>query len=227
MFESLNKKQKIIFIIIILCMIAVIVYYIYSVLSNANTKDTFGEVDNTILFDSNSEDNIVNNISDEPEEILVHISGCVKEEKVVTLKNGSRIQDAINNAGGLTKEADLTNINLAYILEDGEKIYIPKKGEKLSEDSLVYSDSSVGADTSIRPSSGSTSSSANKTSKININKAGQAELETIPGIGPSTALKIVTYREENGKFKSIEDIKNVSGIGDAKYEKMKEYISVK
>lgn len=227
MFESLNQKQKIIFIIIILCMIAVIVYYIYSVLSSSNAEDTFSEIDNTILFNSDSENNMAEDISDEPEEILVHISGCVKEEKVVTLKSGSRIQDAINSAGGLSKDADLTNINLAYILEDGEKIYIPKKGEKLSEDSLIYSESSVGTDASVRPSSSSTSSSNHKTSKININKAGQAELETIPGIGPSTALKIVTYREENGKFKSIEDIKNVSGIGDAKYEQMKEYITVK
>lgn len=227
MFESLNQKQKIIFIIIILCMIAVIVYYIYSVLTSSNAKDTFSEIDNTILFNSDSENNMAEDISDEPEEILVHISGCVKEEKVVTLKSGSRIQDAINSAGGLSKDADLTNINLAYILEDGEKIYIPKKGEELSQDSLIFSESSIGSDSSARPSSAPTSSSSNKTSKININKAGQAELETIPGIGPSTALKIVTYREENGKFKSIEDIKNVSGIGDAKYEQMKEYITVK
>ena len=69
--------------------------------------------------------------------------------------------------------------------------------------------------------------SSSKTTKININKATQTELETIPGIGPSTALKIIDYREENGKFNSIEDIKNVSGIGDAKYEKMKDYITVK
>lgn len=226
MFESLNQKQKIIFIIIILCMIAVIVYYIYTVLSNSNAEDTFSEIDNTILFNSDSENNMAEDISDKPEEILVHISGCVKEEKVVTLKSGSRIQDAINSAGGLSKDADLTNINLAYILEDGEKIYIPKKGEELSQDSLIYSESSVGTDASVRSSSTHTSSS-NKTTKININKAGQSELETIPGVGPSTALKIVNYREENGKFKSIEDIKNVSGIGDAKYEQMKEYITVK
>ena len=63
--------------------------------------------------------------------------------------------------------------------------------------------------------------------KININKATQAELETIPGVGPSTALKIINYRNENGKYKNIEDIKNVSGIGDAKFEKMKDYITIK
>ena len=66
-----------------------------------------------------------------------------------------------------------------------------------------------------------------KNSKININKATQAELEIIPGIGPSTALKIINYRNENGKFKSIEDVKNISGIGDSKYEKMKDYITIK
>ena len=108
---------------------------------------------------------------------------------------------------------------MAYILEDGEKIYIPKKGEQLSEfsPSLIINNSSKV----------SSNTATSKSTKININKATQAELETIPGIGPSTALKIVTYRNENGKFKSIEDVKNVSGIGDSKYEKMKDYITIK
>ena len=108
---------------------------------------------------------------------------------------------------------------MAYILEDGEKIYIPKKGEDISNNNNSQS-----------LSSSSTSSSSNKTTsitKININKATQAELETIPGVGPSTALKIINYRNENGKYKNIEDIKNVSGIGDAKFEKMKDYITIK
>ncbi len=222
MFESLNKKQKIIFIIILIFMIAVIVYYIYNTLSNSGTEDTFSEIEDTVLFNSDAENNLTDDTPEKSNEILIHISGCVKEEKVVSLKNGSRIQDAINSAGGLTEEADLTNINLAYILEDGEKIYIPKKGEEIPEDSTTYCGSSVGANASARPSS-----SSSKTSKVNINKANQAELETVPGIGPSTALKIINYRKENGKFTSIEDIKNVSGIGDAKYEKMKEYITVR
>lgn len=95
-----------------------------------------------------------------------------------------------------------------------KKYIFQKSGEELDDFSYIYQNSSY------------TSSSYTK-NKININKATQTELETIPGIGPSTALKIINYRENNGKFSSIEDIKNVSGIGDVKYENIKDYISVK
>ena len=190
MFENLNKKQKIIFIIILLIMIITIIYYIYSTVSKYNFESTDNE-ENT--------------------DIIVHVSGCVKNNTIVSLKSGSRIKDAIDAAGGLTDEADLNSVNLAYILEDGEKIYIPKKGEEIPLEEI----------------SSNYTSSSSKSSKININTATQSELESIPGIGSSTAIKIIDYRKENGKFKNIEDIKNISGIGDAKFEKMKDYISVK
>ena len=220
MLENLTRKQKTIFAIIIIFMVIIIIYYIYSTLASID-YDSDSIEDNSIsdTIDSEAENVAISENVTETNEILVHVSGCVKENKVVSLPDGSRINDAIEAAGGLTKDADLSNVNLAYILEDGEKIYIPKKGEQLSE----FSSASI-ADNS---SSISNNTSLKKTTKININKATQAELETIPGIGPSTALKIVTYRNENGKFKSIEDIKNVSGIGDAKYEKMKDYITIK
>ena len=151
--------------------------------------------------------------------IIVYICGAVKENKIVKLKENSRINDAIEAVGGLTKNADLTNINLAYILEDGEKIYVPEKGELTQENSKSSSFDST--------SSFSSSSNSLKNNKININKATQTELETIPGIGPSLALKIINYREENGKFSSIEEIKKVSGIGDSKYNQIKDFIIIK
>lgn len=219
MLEALSKKQKIFFFIILSIMIAVIIYYIYSTLYKNDFSLSY---DDTNFIDDALIENIDNtNISNldelETNSIIVYVCGAVKESKVVTLKENSRVCDAIDAVGGLSNNADLTNINLAYILEDGEKIYIPKKGEEPENEYTT---------TSSAPDSSYSSSSA-KNNKININKATQTELETIPGVGPSTALKILDYREKNGKFLSIEDIKNVSGIGDAKYEKMKEYISVK
>lgn len=212
MLESLTKKQKIVFFVILIIMISIIIYYIYSTLY----INDFSYNTQTLIQESN---NISNTEQEnlETNSIIVYICGEVKESKVLTLKENSRICDAIDAVGGLTENADLTNINLAYILEDGEKIYIPKKGV----DSQTENNSNSSSQTS------SYISNSSKTTKININKATQTELETIPGIGPSSALKIINYREENEKFKSIEDIKNVSGIGDKKFESIKDYITVK
>jgi len=210
MLEFLTKKQKFIFFIVLFIMIGVIIYYIYSNLYSNNNLFLLEE--NNLIsneFIENTSNYISNKKSTETNTIVVYICGAVKESKVITLKENSRICDAIDAVGGLTEEAVLTDINLAYILEDGEKIYIPKKGEELQN------------------SSSPSYNTNEKTTKININKATQTELETIPGIGPSTALKIINYRNENGKFLKKEDIKNVSGIGDAKFESMKDFISIK
>ena len=226
MLDSLSKKQKIIFFILLSIMISVIFYYIYSTIYSDNS---FSIVSNTNYIENdlienntlniNSDFNILENINtDNNNKIIVYICGAVKESKVISLNENSRICDAIDAVGGLTKEADLTNINLAYILEDGEKIYIPKKGEEINTNNNLNKESS---------SYTNYSSSELLNNKININKATQTELETIPGIGPSTALKIINYRKENGKFSSLEDIKNISGIGDSKYKKIKDYICIK
>lgn len=217
MLEALSKKQKIIFFIILSIMISVIICYIYSTLYKDDFTFSYSEntlIDNELIENT---DNIISNSSEDlaANSIVVYVCGAVKNNQVVTLKQNSRVCDAIEAVGGLNNDADLTNINLAYILEDGEKIYIPKKGEEIQETT-----SSSGQSTTY-------SSISTKNSKININKATQTELETIPGVGPSTALKILDYREKNGKFSSIEDIKNVSGIGDAKFEKIKDYITIK
>lgn len=219
MFNSLSQKQKIIFIILICLMCLFILYFFYTLFYQkqpflSQKEDTF-LIENLIETPSSDESEVAFEKIKE-DEIIVYICGAVKESKVISLKEKSRIADAIEAVGGLTDTADLTNVNLAYILEDGEKIYIPKKGEILENQTII---------SNSRSSSNSQSSIPK--GKINLNKAGQAELEGIPGIGPSTALKIIQYRNENGKFSSIEDIKNVSGIGDGKFEKMKDYITTK
>ena len=214
MLDSLSKKQKIVFFIILIIMIFIIIYYIYSTIYYSPPKMSLTDdllIENTINTDLNSnelEDNF----------IIVYVCGAVKENKIVKLKENSRVNDAIEAVGGLASNADLTTINLAYILEDGEKIYIPKKGELITENS---------SSSSYSQNSYTTSSSSLKNTKININKASQTELETIPGIGPSLALKIINYREEHGKFVSIESIKEVSGIGDSKYNQIKDFITIK
>lgn len=138
--------------------------------------------------------------------------------------------------GGVREDAYTDDINLAYRLEDGMKIHIPTKQEKeneskantsetVKEETERYVTTSSGSSTNNEKSEGT--SEGTKNSKVNINTATQAQLETLPGIGPSTATKILTYRKEKGKFTKIEDIKEVSGIGDAKFEKIKNSITVK
>ena len=222
MLENLTKKQKIIFFIIFGIMSIVIIYYFYSSLYTDNFAISYEDLiskNNFIIDSSNTEiySNNLTNVVSQSNSIVVYICGAVKNTKVVTLKENSRICDAIDAVGGLTNDADLTNINLAYPLEDGEKIYIPKKGELLEEEHILSS----------TPQSYSTYFNTSSNKKININSATQTELETLPGIGPSTALKILEHKKNNGNFSSIEDIKDIPGIGESKYESIKDYIKVK
>ena len=139
------------------------------------------------------------------------------------LKDGSRIEDAIEAAGGLTENADISKVNLAYVLEDGIKIKIPSSSEEDIGDGDVLIDGS-GENVVEKDDSQSTNQNGKG---ININKADETELQTLPGIGASLASRIVEYRKQNGKFANIEDIKNVSGIGDSKFSNIKDLITVK
>ena len=173
---------------------------------------------------------------DTKNKIYVYITGEVVVPGVVILDEGSRISDAINAAGGTTVNANVSKVNLVYVLQDGMKVNIPNNSDlkinpnfeyitKASGDGSndVYSNNGKG------DSSGSDTSNGGGSEKqeiVNINTATQTELESLPGIGPSLALKIINYRKENGNFSSIEDIKNVSGIGESKFEELKKYINV-
>ena len=208
--EILNKKQKIIVVVLIIIMCIVIGYYIISKTEKYDYSD-IEKISNIIEEDQEVDDNIIEN------KIVKHITGEVEEEGVIELEKGARISDAIEEAGGTTEEADLSNVNLAYSLSDGQKVKIPNINEK--DEEIIVVEEKAGDNIIIE-------GNKSKEEKININKAAQTEIETLPGIGPSTALKIITYRNEHGKFKNIEDIKNVSGIGDSKFENIKEYICV-
>ena len=162
---------------------------------------------------------------------MVYITGEVKNPGIYELEENSRIKDVIEKAGGLKETADITDINLATILQDEDKITIPTKDKKMEEKQNTERIQSNKQSKTTEKSQNTTSISTNTTgknqnTKVNINTATQTELETLPGIGPSTASKIVSYRKENGKFKSIEEIKKVNGIGESKYKKIKELIKV-
>lgn len=225
------EKKKKIFICIAIIVIVALIYIVYTNFY----KSTFEEIDlNDAILDegSNIEENLDNSIVKEngdvldnedveKDEIIIHIIGEVKKEGIVSLKEGDRVIDAIKKAGGETKNADLSQVNLAYILSDGQKIYIPAKNEKI--DNFVISSNEAEI---IDNKGNKNSESSNMSSKININTATESQLDTLPGIGPSTATKIIEYRNTNGKFKKIEDIKEVRGIGEAKYEDLKKYITI-
>ena len=217
-----NKKQKIILGIIISIIIISFLYYIYTKDDqiSISTEETIEE---NIVEEETEEENIVE------ENIIVHVSGAVNKEGIVELAPNSRISDAIDQAEGLKENADTKEINLAFKLEDGMKIYIPTIGENNNienEESSNYI-TSFGGIVQAQEENIEINSDKKTSQKININTATQTELETLPGIGPSTSTKIINYREENGKFQTIEEIKEVSGIGDAKYENIKDLISVK
>lgn len=212
----IKLDRKNVTIIIFIIIVIGIVYYIYSNYFNESTQDfeTTHENENKVEVESNNEKD-----NNKENNIVVHISGAVLNEGVIELKEGSRITDAIEKAGGLKENACIKDINLAEILEDGIKINIPtideynksieNSGEEKSNNAFQTDNKTTSMKNNINQSDNK-STGQNNNKKVNINTATQSELETLPGIGLSTALKIINYRKENGKFKSIEDIKKVS-----------------
>lgn len=211
--EILTTKQKIIIGVI---SVAIIIFIGYYIVTKFNKEDTIS-FENISTADIEKTDNIQNEQEKEIKNtIIVHITGEVKKEGIIEIEDGARVADVIKKAGGATEEADLSKINLAYMVKDEQKIYVPSK---LDKEDIEYVTEGI---------DGTKKEEINtKSSKININKANQTELETLNGIGPSTALKIINYRESKGNFNSIEEIKNVPGIGEAKFDNIKDNICVK
>jgi len=140
-----------------------------------------------------------------PAQLAVHVTGAVLNPGVYYLPEGSRIEEALQAAGGPTAEADLSRVNLAQRVHDEEQIYVPEVGEE---------------------SPPMPSGSPSEGGPININTASAAGLETLPGIGPTLAQSIVDYREAHGPFAAIEDIKNVWGIGEGLFNEIRDLITV-
>ena len=207
--EFLNNKQKIILGAFGIIMLIFIGYYIIKKTESGSyiELETIEENEMIEEINENQQEEIID------DKIVVHITGEIENEGVIEIEKDARIADVIDEAGGTTNEADLSKVNLAYLVKDGQKIYIPNINDDDTEEFITED---AGQNVIVE--------GIEATDKVNINTAKQTELETLPGIGPSTALKIINYREENGNFKTVEDLKNVPGIGDAKFENIKEEI---
>lgn len=194
------KKGLKIFLIVILIIVFI----------NIMNKDFFNQSDGEVkvdrAFDTDSKDSLGTSDTEEGY-IYVHITGEIKKPGVYKMKAGTRMDDLVKEAGGLTEDADIDLINLSEKLVDEERIIVPAKGASNNTDETSHAASAV------------------QTKKININTADLNELTSIPSVGEKTAQKIIDYREKK-KFKKIEDIMNIEGIGENKFKNMKDYISV-
>ncbi|MBI2333749.1 MAG: ComEA family DNA-binding protein [Chloroflexi bacterium] len=152
------------------------------------------------------------------EPIAVHVIGAVPRPGLYEFAEGARVQDAIDAAGGLLASASVDSINLAALLEDGQQLSIPYKSG--AEPANSSDDTSL-----ILPGATEEPSSQNSQELININTASLEELDSLPGIGPTIAQRIIDYRDENGPFQTIEDLMNVSGIGPSTFDQIKDLIT--
>ena len=151
-----------------------------------------------------------------PKVMYTDIKGSVKEPGIYSFSSEERVYDVLKRAGGLLEEADSDRINFSAKIEDQQVLYIPAVGEELPEhlDQLASSE-------------GKQSTADSEPSKININTASPSELQQIPGIGSVKAQEIIRFREENGSFQKLEDLQEISGIGEKTVEKLKNFVTIK
>ena len=160
--------------------------------------------------DSVSENEVKKEEPVEQDLITVDVKGAVKAPGIYDLPVGSRVNDAVQKAGGLTEQADSKSLNLAQKVSDEALVYVPTKGEEAA---------------SQQTGSG-VASSTSKEKKVNLNKASLEELKQVKGLGGKRAQDIIDHREANGKFKSVDELRKVSGIGAKTIEKLKDYVTV-
>ena len=164
--------------------------------------------------EKSNKSNEISQAETEDQLVTVDVKGAVKKPGVYQLQSNSRVHDALEKAGGLTDEADLKSVNQAQKLSDEAVVYVAKVGEN-----------AVDVTTSA-PASATSGTGQAKSALVNLNTATEADFQTISGIGQKRAQDIIAYREANGRFKSVDDLKNVSGIGAKTLEKLKEYVTV-
>ncbi len=206
---NLSRQQKTVFLVIIAVLLVIFSWKLYSKERNAitivpavNSSENSSEEENKIV---------------EEEVCIIHITGAINNPGVYQLNKGKRIIDAVEMAGGATEQANVDAVNLAAHIYDGQKIVIPfyiDDNEELNKQniskSLMYEQHQNSSNSEL----------------INLNTATSNQLETLPGIGPVLAKSILNHREKYGLFREIDDIQDVSGIGEKRFESIKEYITV-
>ncbi len=228
MLSEVNYKKLIIPTFIIILLIACFTYIFFTI-HNLEEKYENKKVEVNELVKEDEPDKI-------NEDIFVDVKGEVINPGVYKLKNSSRVIDAISAAGGISDKAYTRNVNLSKLLTDGDVIiiYSNKEVEESKKENIVYVDKpcicdEVNNDASINEeeiNSINTNTQTNTSSKININTASLEELKTLDGIGDAKAKSIIEYRNTNGNFKSIDELTNVSGISEKIFSNIKENITV-
>lgn len=161
---------------------------------------------------------------------MVHVLGAVRRSGVIELPASSRVGDALERAGGATEDADLDRLNLARVLTDGERLYVPRVGQQEVPEALgpVADGAAAGptAGAGAGGGSGTGSSGGEGSAVVDLNTADQTALETLPGIGPGLAGRIIAWRDEHGRFTAVEDLLDVSGIGDVRFAELRDRVRV-
>ncbi len=236
---GMGRRELIIFVIVMLAIVFGVGYRLANMPSVLDEETSFVVNENDekagqLGIEADNNDN--NHAVAEVPQITVHVAGAVKKPGVYKLPEGSRVVDALNLAEAAVG-ADLEQLNLAAEIEDGEQIPVPRKdvsgaetiGSKSKPDRPGSKQSA--AKHAAKPGKYSAGAATGKArpgnGKVNINKAEVVELDTLPGIGPALADRIVEYRESQGKFMDVSELKNVSGIGDKKYAGLVDMVTVK
>ena len=193
---------------LVLALFGLVIYFLLFHQGKEAPVFTYEQSYEEMPHDQHASESTQDALPEEDEKVVVDVKGAVKDPGVYTMEEGDRLIDAVRKAGGLTSEANDASLNYALRLEDEMVVYVPTIGEEVDEE---FSESASDSSSDV----------------VNINKATEEELMTIPGIGPAKAAAIIDHREKEGKFQTKEDIMQVSGIGEKTFENIADLIDVK
>jgi competence protein ComEA len=206
----LKHNKPALFIGLILLIAIGVYYFIHLEGGGGGTQVSNEWIEEELPMDSNKPEPLeLEENPQEEENLVVDVKGAIKSPGVYEMKLGDRVIDVIEQAGGLHENADSNNVNFAMKLVDEMVLYIPIVGEELTPEPTVGGVQNQGD------------------GKVNLNKASEAELQTLTGVGPAKATAIIEYRDQNGGFKKVEEVMEISGIGEKTFEKFKDQITVR